>query len=175
MHPSIDQAVEAAKRFKADWIKGWDDFMAKHPSLGMLMDVTAESAWERTGGSQASEMIMAHYIESLSAPGPAVDAEWCREFVLKCREQTCLDYERYRWDYSEDELTAELTAAIGGRGEWLPIETAPKDGTKILGDIPSDYGVEVVWYERGRWTCYRGDGIRPTQWTPIPLPTEPAK
>lgn len=64
---------------------------------------------------------------ALSAPGPSRDAEWCREFVRKCREQTCVSFYRDVFDYSEEELAADLTAAIGGRGddgeavteEWL--------------------------------------------------------
>lgn len=53
--------------------------------------------------------------------------------------------------------------------KWRPIKTAPKQ-TKILGFIPSDYGTEVVWHDLSEWCCYRGDGVKPTHWMPLPEP-----
>lgn len=55
---------------------------------------------------------------------------------------------------------------------WQPIETAPKDGTRLLAcwDInePS-YG--VVWWEDGSWVEYDADNrvSDPTHWRPLPV------
>lgn len=57
-------------------------------------------------------------------------------------------------------------------GDWQPIETAPKDGTRILlwGDLPDWDG---CFYEVGYWdesiggfTC----DVEPTHWQPLPKP-----
>lgn len=56
---------------------------------------------------------------------------------------------------------------------WRPIETAPKDGVMLLGFIPSDYGVEVIWFRQNQWHCYRGNGVQPTHWMALPDWPEP--
>ena len=71
----------------------------------------------------------------------------------------------------------ELEAAL----EWRQIETAPKDGTPILGGWRWDDHREIVrWELQGGW---RGDASGfwnpdewPTHWTPLlpPPPKEPA-
>lgn len=74
-------------------------------------------------------------------------------------------------------LTAEL-------GVWLPIETAPKDETRIL-MVVSGFAVCIGWWfiEAGKWMTtdaedYDDDGAwehtvsnteyRPTHWMPLP-------
>jgi hypothetical protein len=55
--------------------------------------------------------------------------------------------------------------------EWLPIETAPRDGSAVLGfekqgNHPGDWSVI-------RWTGYEFEGDRignPTHWMPLPAP-----
>lgn len=80
--------------------------------------------------------------------------------------------------------------------EWQPIETAPRDGTEIIGAFCNDYGymdkptVYGPWtcaFRKGRWmaswddthviesesyagTEYKGTDIDPTHWQPIPEP-----
>ena len=56
---------------------------------------------------------------------------------------------------------------------WLPIETAPMDGTDILGWFPGARCPHGMSFDRrwkawhsipGRYTC------RPTHWQPLPKP-----
>lgn len=72
--------------------------------------------------------------------------------------------------------------------EWQPIETAPKDGTKMIladlsdgGPVPSNIGVgawEFVesndWDEKPvwDWAAYAGTTEDPTHWMPLPDPPE---
>ncbi len=59
---------------------------------------------------------------------------------------------------------------------WLPIASAPRDGTIVL--LTSHRDPEVVtsgWYERGafdrRWySCQDHADIQPTHWRPLPPP-----
>lgn len=63
--------------------------------------------------------------------------------------------------------------------EWQPIETAPKDGTKILSFEDDEFA--VVWWQLDRWgkegqwsvTASRGGWyLSPTHWMPLPNPPE---
>ena len=59
--------------------------------------------------------------------------------------------------------------------QWLPIETAPKDGTEILAILKGQIGAQVIFYDFGEWLTswdeFRllGDDT-PTHWMPLPLP-----
>ena len=61
--------------------------------------------------------------------------------------------------------------------EWKPIETAPKDGTKVLlwreGNPTGEWPFMASW-ERGMWAIYiDGQVIRtPTHWMSLPEPPE---
>jgi hypothetical protein len=65
---------------------------------------------------------------------------------------------------------------------WQPIETAPRDGTRILVYDPSEseggpvlaaYWSDSVWWQDAWmvWDC-RSDGwqVSPTHWMPLPSP-----
>lgn len=78
--------------------------------------------------------------------------------------------------------------------EWQPIETAPKDGTEIIGlfhrryddtSPPTEYGPWTVAFDGKKWrsswdgcevieymddfgTQYKGPDIDPTHWQPMP-------
>lgn len=63
--------------------------------------------------------------------------------------------------------------------QWQPIETAPKDGQRVI--IYCDHGVEIGWYEHkikygSVWTtecCENFGGYEnPSHWMPLPIPPE---
>ena len=61
--------------------------------------------------------------------------------------------------------------------KWQPIETAPKDGTHILGYDPSLFGVWVTWWESDGWfiSAESQDGMGyenmpVTHWMQLPEP-----
>ena len=75
---------------------------------------------------------------------------------------------------------------------WQPIDTAPRDGTRILCFVPEwgegyqievgrfDERIEIVngeeRYRSARWWIGGGIGIeppQPTHWMPLPPPPEP--
>lgn len=60
---------------------------------------------------------------------------------------------------------------------WQPIETAPKDGTEVLGwlsrSIDEQPYVETMWYvpDAEVWVGdYDGCRVLPTHWMPLPEP-----
>ena len=73
-------------------------------------------------------------------------------------------------------------------GEWLPIESAPKDGSEILIWKPSStvciahWEVDPQWHWDGEWPCWAVfmadddfysiylDADWPTHWMPLPEP-----
>jgi len=66
---------------------------------------------------------------------------------------------------------APQEAANGG---WMPIDTARKvSGNRVLVYVPSDYGTEIGYYDRGTWLGAHGHPIRPTHWMPLPMPPIP--
>lgn len=71
---------------------------------------------------------------------------------------------------------------------WMPIETAPKDGTHIMVWEPTFKSIEFSWWGNDYnvkdylgWLCGDGDDwstgfyhtpITPTHWMPMPNPPE---
>lgn len=63
-------------------------------------------------------------------------------------------------------------------GEWQPIETAPRDGTRVLLYVPP-YGAmcghnsfNLFGSMDHRWHCHSclDRGAKPTHWMPLPPP-----
>lgn len=59
-------------------------------------------------------------------------------------------------------------------GEWQPIETAPRDGTEIIGMIRPKV-IRLVWWfapssRTFGWRDENGRTINPTHWMPLPPP-----
>jgi hypothetical protein len=79
---------------------------------------------------------------------------------------------------------AELTIA-GWSDGWRPIESAPRDGTPVIGWVDSSKGLPsgvmyVVWWREGhdgRWCFFesgRGESysVYPSFWRPLPAPPQ---
>ncbi len=70
---------------------------------------------------------------------------------------------------------AALTDIIA-RSAWMPISTAPKDGTDILAYQKWEDGPERIlvmrWDEKGGWRTNVHSFVRfdPTHWQPLPSP-----
>lgn len=65
-------------------------------------------------------------------------------------------------------------AELARRCEWRPIETAPKDGTRILVHVPG-FGQEIsAWSLRMATGEHEWFGLArdPTHWMPLPEPPE---
>jgi hypothetical protein len=69
--------------------------------------------------------------------------------------------------------------------QWMPIETAPRDGTPFLCIHPDDVfspqtGIDIIWYEPSIKT-YTMDGETEvpfagiTHWMPLPSPPQPGQ
>ena len=61
--------------------------------------------------------------------------------------------------------------------EWRPIETAPRDGTKVLlceADQPTEivlgWWLQNAWRDYGDIGCGGFDDYNPTHWMPLPEP-----
>lgn len=78
-------------------------------------------------------------------------------------------------DYTD--ASAAIAAWNGRASPWMPIETAPRDGTRI--HIINDRGQFIVEWEDDWWRVENGKmyaslrGDEPTHWQPLPQPPEP--
>lgn len=78
----------------------------------------------------------------------------------------------------EDHMRITLAAAEAAR--WQTMDTAPRDGTDVLGSCDWEELYVVARWSDGRWTAqWDGSPIGPeleiTHWQPLPAPPEAAK
>lgn len=152
--------------------KNFDPFVLERDANGDYAVAIAESAW------QGWRMRAA-----LSAPQAGVPEDW--QVVPKTLTGDMLEagHEAGLISFTElREIWAELLAAappapVQAVGQWLDIETAPKDGTSVLLGAAGNQTVSAEWREdvwfRGwlcgghRSDCY-GPNFVPTHWMPLP-------
>jgi hypothetical protein len=118
------------------------------------------------------------------------------ERALEAAARAIADYRYLNFERNSDFLVAHARAAVtayiaeAGDG-WMPIETAPKDGTRVMlwmepmNDArfkPTDgphavFGTWVVWSDamkrdgmRDGWSWYGSPLHWPTHWAPLPAP-----
>lgn len=74
-------------------------------------------------------------------------------------------------------VAAEFAALVGTPVElkdpatwpaWLPIETAPKDGTAILAAWGHGMTLSTMWWDGGQWCDALSGRADPAFWMPIP-------
>lgn len=79
---------------------------------------------------------------------------------------------------AEKAYRAPLAAGAISKQEWLPIESAPKDGTYILCAHASGH-INILQFSGNasdlscpawRKDCYTGQTWKPTHWMPLPKP-----
>jgi hypothetical protein len=111
-------------------------------------------------------------------------AEIIRE-VSELPDRTSPDDQHDMMLVTADELHKIVSDALAAAdavdgGEWMPIETAPKDGTKFL-VWDEHYGIRigraVIRADHDDWLSYVGSfnesskgGMRATHWRPLPEP-----
>lgn len=75
--------------------------------------------------------------------------------------------------YSDERISEALTHAIEvlRADTWMPIDSAPRDGTRIL--LHNKYGAGSGHFDKV-WHCHFAfnQGESPTHWRPLPKPPE---
>lgn len=74
----------------------------------------------------------------------------------------------------------EAGAAALGPEPWASIETAPKDGTRILGFSARSKAYRrpiriVYWHRDGSWMADPCDPAKVTHWMPLPAPPDDSR
>lgn len=82
-----------------------------------------------------------------------------------------MDYRVLEENWKKYIQKAEIALKAADEAAWLPIESAPKDGTQILA-FDGQYQELVTW-ERGLWWCDPGLTFSPTHWQPLPKAPKP--
>lgn len=67
-------------------------------------------------------------------------------------------------------------SVVGELCKWRSIETAPKDGTRIiLAEAGAERSFEGYWGGSNWYSCFDSDmalQLRSTHWMPLPIPPE---
>jgi hypothetical protein len=118
---------------------------------------------------------------------PAVDAEKIRDALRKisgmvvsdghrcdCQDATCKVCTPFETIYTE--LSRIPQNPVKGDG-WMPIESAPKDGTAVLMWVSADSPHPMAeGFATARWTGFKwwidtnGTDVTPLFWQPLPTP-----
>lgn len=83
---------------------------------------------------------------------------------------------------SDLRAAAALIRELVGKEKWQPIETAPKDGTHVLGYFKTGTTYRETWWsekqaaDHGMGWLFSQNGLtQPTHWRPLPAPPVEAK
>lgn len=134
---------------------------------------------------KASQVLVEKYNEARNAEAEAwnVHAKGCGEELryTEAGAKELADRLRTIVGVKEPTITPLFPApSAGGETvkEWQPIETAPKDGTEILGYGNASWqgkryapGRHVAWFDLGKWWGRDSDaesGLHLTHWQPLP-------
>lgn len=85
-----------------------------------------------------------------------------------------------RGETMAESIAAWNRRAIPSPSAWRTMESAPKDGTSIIGyqategDFHKCMGVVWSWEAKDYWHCADYPGLQPTHWQPLPSPPESA-
>lgn len=105
------------------------------------------------------------------------ESQWIKDCENACR---CCGGSGHKDDASTyiEELEAKLARLREAQG-WRPIETAPRDGTRIMAYEPSaDSKNHEIWWEDDcggpfqGWTDDWDTEPEPTHWMPLPEPPQ---
>ncbi len=96
-----------------------------------------------------------------------------------------LEREKYGQLYARHKYLDEAidhVIEVMKRGQWIPIESAPKDGTRVLLFAGKwILGTSSVPYIGGwseKWQCFKNElmnDCKPTHWMPLPEPPQERK
>lgn len=192
--PDISEAGAAAMRRTLKWAK----FRVEQQIDHMEMDGSFpeqdinEAKKERdeyaaalatTAGESLLARLMAAEKERDEALNKAREAE---EAVIQIRKEACDIIEQRVEEKEAAEAERDTALArvkeLEGQSAWRPIESAPKDGTKVLLLFPGGESCVAAWWECGdfsKWkiahvTGYEWESITddfpPTHWQPLPPP-----
>jgi hypothetical protein len=120
----------------------------------------------------------------LTQPAQAVDVGAIREVIDVLndvvRTAPMSNFSRSRVGNQVDKLTRALSGEKAGPvGDgWQPIETAPKDGTRVLTYAPkrtwATQHIAINHFKQGVWQHCNSE-CPPTHWQPLPASPTPGK
>jgi hypothetical protein len=90
--------------------------------------------------------------------------EQAQEFITKTYQNN------YISDLQKEAVRLLWLAGYTAAREWHPIETAPKDGTRIRLYVKLESGEKITW--EGKWAgeAFTGYWPNPTHWQPLSEP-----
>lgn len=155
--------------------------------------LAVNDGWWREAANRAKRDDEIEYVRADLAsvsPEPKEQTDWVTFGRIKVDiENETETFERI--PVNEDKATSPSAAAISKDSElkadpWLPIETAPKDGTRVLFYTPEDKEMGWLAFVAESYFDKRGelndvhvhqwqDGLEPTHWRPLPLPPTQAE
>lgn len=154
----MSNGEKASEHIGRAFLAAWDKSMSETPQTEAKPELTLHVC----GGKQARRCQK----DGGDVPeGVAIDVQEIADNPLWAAESWANDRAAVA------DLTAKLAQAEQ-RGTWQPIETAPKDGRKVL-TYQHDAGIRVAHCEGGEWWwCSYEYTCEPSHWMPLPAPPQ---